>query len=789
MVRAEEEPGVKIKTRLMVSLLACGLLPMLAAGLVTLARHESNSRQQLAQATEALEQRAAQQLQAVSVTRRNDIVHYFESVEGVVRATAARRDVLDQVVALTDGITRLADGVDATQLATLRSELGAYWNGPFAANYAAENAGKRFDVQAALARLDAPAVMAQLLYVQRNPNPLGAKDALDDAGDGSAYSAAHASLHESLRRTQQEFGYYDLFVVGPNGRVVYSVFKELDYATSLQTGPWQDSGLGKLAQRLQDAAAGKVLASDYALYAPSYDGPASFVGTPLFDGDRRLGSVIVQLPIDRINAVASAVEGMGETGECVMVGPDLLMRSDSRHEPTTHSVVASFRQRATGTMDMPPVREALAGREGGGPVTDIDGGVELAHWLPIDVLGTRWAMVAKVETGEILASVATMRADAARAADEMLGWTVGLLAFVGIAVGAFSWWFAQRLVRPIQATADALHNIADGDGDLTARLDDSAGDEVGELARWFNAFLTKLRGSVQQVEQKANDVQTAADSLTVSANQLARSAENTRQQSSTVAAGAEQMNANMRTVDSSTDSMAETLRSVAAAVEQMTASIAEVAGAAKNAAEVAHTAADLTHSSHEKVSELGTAANEIGQVIETIQDIAEQTNLLALNATIEAARAGEAGKGFSVVANEVKDLARQTAESTQDIRNRIERIQNSTAESVHAIAAIDRVIKKVNESSRAIATSVGEQRAATNEISSTLAASTSRVAQVATAVRESSSASGDITRSIGRVDESARDTTQAADAALQLGHSMTTLARELRDVVGQFKTR
>ncbi|MEZ6036958.1 MAG: methyl-accepting chemotaxis protein [Planctomycetota bacterium] len=780
---------MKIKTRLTVSLLACGLLPMLVAGLVTLNRHESNSEQQLAEATEALEQRAAQQLEAVSVTRRNDIVHYFAAVEAVVRATAARRDVLDQVAALTDGITALADGVDEAQLAALRNELGAYWRGPFAAKFSAENAGRKFDVATALTQLDAPAVIAQLLYVQRNPHPLGQKDVLVDAVDGSAYSTTHARLHQALRRTQQEFGYYDLFVVGPDGRVVYSVFKELDYATSLLTGPWRDSGLGQLAQRLQTSAADVVLASDYALYAPSYDGPASFVGTALFDGEQRLGSLIVQLPIDRINAVASAVEGMGETGECILVGPDLLMRSDSRHQPTTHSVTASFRQPTTGKMDIPPVLEALAGKQGGGPLRDSDGGEKLAHWLPVDVLGTRWAMVAKVETGEILASVATMRASAASASNAMLGWTLALLVVAGIVVSGFSWWFARRIVKPIQATADALHNIADGDGDLTARLDDSSQDEIGELATWFNAFLTKLRGSIQDVEQKANDVQTAADSLTVSANQLAKSAENTRQQSSTVAAGAEEMNANLRTVDNSTGSMAETLRSVAAAVEQMTASISEVAAAAKGAAEVASTAAELTHSSHDKVSELGTAANEIGQVIETIQDIAEQTNLLALNATIEAARAGEAGKGFSVVANEVKDLARQTAESTQDIRSRIERIQTSTAESVNAIAAIDRVIKKVNESSRAIATSVGEQRAATNEISGTLAASTGRVAAVATAVRESSTASSDITRSIGRVDESARDTTQAADAALQLGHSMTELARELRTVVAQFKTR
>ena len=214
----------------------------------------------------------------------------------------------------------------------------------------------------------------------------------------------------------------------------------------------------------------------------------------------------------------------------------------------------------------------------------------------------------------------------------------------------------------------------------------------------------------------------------------------------TVAVAAEEMSANMNSVAASTEQMSANVRVVASAVEELTSSIAEVARSAKQAANVAGTAAGLAGDGNAKITEFGAAAGEIGKVIEVIQDIAEQTSLLALNATIEAARAGDAGKGFAVVATEVKELAKQTAAATEDIRRRIEGIQTSTSQAVRSIGEITEVIKKVNEVSRTIASAVEEQSITTREIAKNVAETSTAAQTVARGVAESASVTREIAR-------------------------------------------
>ncbi|MCU0865396.1 MAG: methyl-accepting chemotaxis protein [Planctomycetes bacterium] len=777
-----------IRTRLMATLLACGLVPTLGVGFLSYRLSQTSSSELLEHSAAALEKRAGEQMQAVSAARRNDILHYFAAIEAQVISMAKQPHVIDAVAQLAVTIQELGRDLPAAEVEDARRELSRYYQTDFEGEYAKQAGGSRSGIESALQQLDPIAVMAQLQYVQRNPNPLGRKHLLADAKDGSEYTRHHALLHDGLLSVQQAFGYYDLFLIDTEGRVVYSVFKELDFATSLNNGPWARSNLGELARNLQNAPDGKLLFADFAAYKPSYDGPAAFAGTPLLQNGKRVGSLVVQMPIDRINAVVTSTEGMGETGEVTLIGPDLLMRSDSRHNPVTHSVAASFRNPQKGSVDLPAVKEALAGKSASGELVDVDGATEIAYWLPIDVFGVRWAMLAKAEEQEILASLIEMRELAATSGAKMVWWSLGLCLCVAAAMAAFSWFFARQLVTPIQRTVTALKDIADGEGDLRARLDEARGDELGEMGKWFNKFLGKLQVSVRSIAEKANGVSTASSQLTSTAQSLSESAERTKAQTSQVAAAAEEMSSNMSSVSGSSEAMTGTFRTVAAAVEEMTASIAEVAKSAENAARVAGTAAQLTRSSNEKVSALGSAANEIGRVIETIQDIAEQTNLLALNATIEAARAGEAGKGFSVVANEVKDLARQTAEATQDIRQRIERIQASTTESVKAIAEIDQVIAKVSQASQTIATSVAEQRSATQEIASNLAQSTRSIETVANNVREGVAASQDISKSIAEVDQHAQATAAGAEQTSMAGRSMASLAQDLMQVVGSFRT-
>ncbi|MBL9078937.1 MAG: methyl-accepting chemotaxis protein [Planctomycetes bacterium] len=398
-------------------------------------------------------------------------------------------------------------------------------------------------------------------------------------------------------------------------------------------------------------------------------------------------------------------------------------------------------------------------------------GFRMENWQAGDVHGAF----------EVRTPLAPIRA-AARA--QAFG-VVGIGALIGlVGIGALLFVLRRFVARPI---AQAVATLRAGEGDLRTRLAAVGNDELGELGRWCNRFLEQVQAIVIEIQGHARSVGAAAAQLAGTAQSLTVGAQRTGAQSTQVAAAAEQMTANIGNVGSSSESMAGTFRTVAAAVEQMTASIGEVAKAAGEAATVALQAETLARQSSECMGGLGAAASEIGRVVETIQDIAEQTNLLALNATIEAARAGEAGKGFSVVANEVKDLARQTAEATQDIRRRIERIQGSTATSVDSITRIDGVIAKVSANSKQIATAVTEQRAATEEIARNLAANADAVEVVAKNVGESAVASQEITRGIAEVDAMARQASTHAAESRSASAGLQQLAEALEASVRRFR--
>ncbi|MFN9976294.1 MAG: methyl-accepting chemotaxis protein, partial [Phycisphaerae bacterium] len=626
---------MKLRTKLTTLLLVCGIAPMAIAVTIAWLTGRGSTVKLVAESCDTLRAGAETDLKGNVASRGRHVQSYFDFIKQNAQSLGSNAGMHEAIAAFSAGLAELtaASKADAAGQSAMKLRLASFYQGDFAAEYRRKTDGRVPATDSILAVADEVMVVAQSHYLATNPNPIGQKHRLDGGAEGTAYGNAHAKFHPWMRNLSEVFGYYDVFLIDPSGRIVYSVFKEADFGTSLATGPWRDSGMGGLFRKLQTTAVGEWAFADFEVYTPSYEAPAAFVGSPISRGSERLGYIAFQVPIDRVNAIMANCEGLGKTGEIVLVGPDRLMRSDSRHQPEKLSVENSFRRPETGKLDLPAVARAIEkGESGCEEMTNPEGATSLCAFAPIEILGRRWCILATVGKDEVLAGSAIMLRIGEESVNAMLTWSLGLILVTSIVVAGIAWWFSRQITSPIQGTVGALKDIAEGEGDLTRRLDEARSDELGELGKWFNKFQSRLQETIKSLGQKAQGVTSASTQMMATATSLASGAERTKAQSTQVAAAAEQMTANMNSVSTSSDAMAGTLRTVAAAVEQMTASIGEVAKSADGAARVATQAADLTRTSNEKISLLGAAANEIGRVIETIQDIAEQTNLLALNA-------------------------------------------------------------------------------------------------------------------------------------------------------------
>lgn len=368
-------------------------------------------------------------------------------------------------------------------------------------------------------------------------------------------------------------------------------------------------------------------------------------------------------------------------------------------------------------------------------------------------------------------------------------WTVllGTLALtVAVAGGGFL--AIRSVLGRVEAVKERIRDIAEGEGDLTHRLDTNS-DEVGELCGWFNALLDKIEAVFVRIASTSVALADSADQLSSTAASLKSGAHDSKSQSTTIAAAIQEMSTNMVQTASASEEMSAGISGVAEAAASIQASIGKIADRSGESASVAQSASDRVNCGNSQISELKLAAEEIGEVIDVIQDIAEQTNLLALNATIESARAGDAGKGFAVVATEVKELASQTAKATDGIRERIVAIQNCTEQTISTMSDIDAVISQVREASNAIADEVSQQTEQVSEIATAMRQSSDVSQEIAAGVSESAETSRVITQSVSAVDGAVATTADGAELAHGTSCTVSKLAAELRQQVSQFKTR
>jgi methyl-accepting chemotaxis protein len=719
---------------------------------------------------------AIDRLDGVRAAKQAEIGRYFASIRDQVLTFAEDRMVIDAMRQLPEMRSRFLEQneIGADDLVRMRAHVTRYYREDFNNEFRSRNDGRDSEWRR-FADIGDTAIALQYHYISANPHPLGEKDALDRAEDASAYSDLHELIHPIVRSYLNKFGYYDIFLVDADtGHIVYSVFKELDYQTSLLDGPYADTHFGEAFQRARTLPAGGQYAFvDFMPYAPSYQAAASFIATPIFDGEERVGVAIFQMPVDRINAVVHSREGLGETGETYLVG----RHADGRPSLRSSRIDREGRQTAApgSAIEVPWVRELFATGAAQG-VAELDAQRLILSVAPMEVLGLTWGMVVTQSYEEALAGLVRMQQSLIALVLITLAVTILLAAWVG-----------RLITRPIVRVADMLKDISEGGGDLTQRLTVVSGDEIGRLAESFNMFVGKLQGIIGRITGNADTVAAAATELSVVSAGTLQSVELMSERASGVATAAEESSVNTADVAAGMESAAHHLTSVAGATEEMSATIGEVASSSERARAISARAGEQAALVSATMQQLGVAAQEIGQVTETITDISSQTNLLALNATIEAARAGAAGKGFAVVASEIKDLAQQTAAATEDIKSRINGVQQSAGGAIDDITKITAVIGEIGELIAGIATAIEEQAAVTRDVAGNIARTSAGVGETNERVGQIASVSRSIAEDIAGLNHSLGDIRDSGSQVQASAAELSRMAEQLKDLVGQFK--
>ncbi len=632
-----------------------------------------------------------EKLSTVNVAKYDEIGNYLNLLKGLLTSLATQEGTKEAFLAFEDGFYDLDEELNL-DISKIKSAIYADMNSNYlnSVNYDVPHSQQKKPTNDYLPT-DKNALIAQYIFIVDNKFPLGEKNSLTyNKKYDSKYMKAHKKYHSSFNAFLKAYSLYDIFMVDLKGNLIYTDFKEKDFATNLKNGIYSDTGIAQAYKKALNMKEGELAFDDFAPYEPSYNSPASFIATPIFIDGVKKGVLIFQMPVDEINSIMRFKEkfeeaGLGESGECYLVGTDYMMRSNSRFQKDIENSVVKNLGTTIGVWKVKTkTTQAVidgASTKGSHIIDDYRDISVLSVYNTLDIFGqARWIVVAEIDEEEALLPAVDLKYSIIIASTIIIILAVIILLFL----------INFALVRPLRELEKRAEDLAHGDGDLTARLAIIGDDEISKISTFINAFIQKVQSTIIQAKTTSTQNFAVSEKLASTSLQIETKVEEELALVAEVSVQGDEIQNTLQTSIKNAEETRSELNNaelILGKANNLIVSLSDNIGIRSNEeTELAN-----------RLQQLSSDTQEVKVVLNVISDIADQTNLLALNAAIEAARAGEHGRGFAVVADEVRKLAEGIQKSLSEINATINIMVQSVTDASDAISTNALEIEKLSD--------------------------------------------------------------------------------------------
>jgi methyl-accepting chemotaxis protein len=622
---------------------------------------------------DTLEEGTYEQLENLAGDKKEFIQEYFGLYESLLKTWSNSRFAVKSLHLLSDSFYKLEDEVSGIDGNHLQQKLIEHYDDHYLnkVNYQLQNiSGRRLTSQ--YLPKDRNGQIAQKLFILDNEHKIGEKNRLTTPKDHKdlSYAKAHKMYHSTYNTILEEYDLYDIFLINLKGDIVYSTYKEKDFGTNLRKDIYKLSNLGRAYFKALRAKEGEAVFEDFDFYEPSFNSPASFIASPIYEDGVLVGVMAFQIPIEKMNNMVRAEKNstLGDSGEVYLIGRDYKMRTDSRFIPQIQDKIVQSSQTTISTYEIRNryVELALSGEGGIGVHHNYLGTEVLIAYKPIDMFGSQWAVIAEISKKE-----------AFKEGSELVK-TLSIISLIIIiiAIAVMLFFIDRYMSTPLNNLIETAKSLASDEGDLTQRLPIQTDDEFGTVSKNINDFIERIQGLINNIKDLADENIKIAGSLSSSTENISKRIESENKNLLNISDNGKNISSNLR---ETTHNIKETKVIIVDSNEILITAKNEITELAEKVSETSTTQKELSN----KLANLSSNAEKIKEVLIVIDDIADQTNLLALNAAIEAARAGEYGRGFAVVAYEVTKLAEKTQESLTDVNKIVSYILDEIKDSVN----------------------------------------------------------------------------------------------------------